>query len=219
LRKSYTSHIPAFFLLAGYPMLDPGSGPHRRDATRPAWFGLLWGAATVAMVAVLGYGLLDRVSRSPRPALSAPRASVQGVVSVEPPLQPRPGDYVFLSLRPAGRPTAPPLAVQKLPAASLPAAFELGAGDSMLGRPWPAHLEIEAHLDADGDPLTHSGTEPSARLSDVTTGARGLRLVLRGGDGRRSSEPLGVAGGEQPRQTPGVQEEQRAIGTDPTTAK
>lgn len=128
---------------------------------------------------VTGYVLLDGTGASaPHPGRDP---SVQGVVAIEPALRTEPGGYVFVSLRPAGQPTAAPLAVQRLPAAALPAGFELGANQSMLGRPWPPQLEVEAHLDADGDPLTHTSSEPSARLSNVAPGARGLRLVLREG--------------------------------------
>ena len=47
-----------------------------------------------------------------------------------------------------------------------------------MGQPLPARARVEARVDADGNPLTRTASDPSARQDDVTPGMR-LRLVLQ----------------------------------------
>jgi len=40
-------------------------------------------------------------------------------------------------------------------------------------------MRIEARVDSDGDPITRSAADPSARVDGVKAGASGVRLVLK----------------------------------------
>jgi tetratricopeptide (TPR) repeat protein len=89
-----------------------------------------------------------------------------------------PGAVLFVIARPAGVTAGPPTAVQRLTPTAFPLAFTLDQSSSMLGQPLPARLRLEARLDADGDPLTHSPSDLHAELDDVAAGSTGLRLLL-----------------------------------------
>jgi hypothetical protein len=86
---------------------------------------------------------------------------------------------VFVTVRAAGVTSEPPVAVKRFSAARLPGAFAITTADSMLGQELPDKVYIEARLDPDGDPLTRSPSDPSARLDGVALGTTGLRLVLK----------------------------------------
>jgi tetratricopeptide (TPR) repeat protein len=88
------------------------------------------------------------------------------------------GGIVFVTARAVGQTEGPPLAVKRLPA-SFPVSFTLGREDSMMGEPLPNELRLDARLDGDGDPLTRSPQDPSARLDSVRLGQDGVRLRLR----------------------------------------
>jgi len=106
---------------------------------------------------------------------------VSGTVDLDPSLKSAvpPGAVVFVTVRAAGFGAGPPMAAKRLVAASFPLRFEIGAADSMMGQPLPAEMLVEARLDADGDPISRSRTDPSARFDDVKAGTTDLRLVLR----------------------------------------
>jgi cytochrome c-type biogenesis protein CcmH len=111
----------------------------------------------------------------------AAAGGLAGVIELPPSLASRvtAGAIVFITVRESGTTGGPPAAVKRLPAASFPLPFVIGAGDSMMGQPLPARARVEARVDSDGDPLTRAATDPSARLDDVAVGSSGLRLVLR----------------------------------------
>jgi tetratricopeptide (TPR) repeat protein len=117
----------------------------------------------------------------PAPAPAPARASadhVSGSIEMEGGRAAPAGGIVFLTARAVGQTEGPPLAVKRLPA-SFPLSFTLGREDSMMGEPLPGELRLEVRLDADGDPLTRSAQDPSARLDAVRLGQDGLRLRLR----------------------------------------
>jgi cytochrome c-type biogenesis protein CcmH len=89
------------------------------------------------------------------------------------------GSLVFVTVRAAGVESGPPVAVKRLSPDSFPVRFAIGPGDSMMGVELPARLRIEARVDPDGNPLTRSPSDPSARLDGVASGTKDLRLVLR----------------------------------------
>jgi hypothetical protein len=105
---------------------------------------------------------------------------VAGVVDVDAALKASiaPGSIVFITVRDASFGAGPPLAAKRLAATTFPLAFQIGAADSMMGQPLPEQMLIEARIDADGDPITRSPTDPKARLEDVKAGSSGIRLVL-----------------------------------------
>jgi tetratricopeptide (TPR) repeat protein len=112
----------------------------------------------------------------PPPPAAAEGPHVSGQIELDAAGAAPPGAIVFLIARASGQNEGPPLAVKRLPAA-FPLRFTLGREDSMMGQELPARLRVEARLDADGDPLTRSAQDPSARLDDVRLGQD--RLVLR----------------------------------------
>jgi len=114
-------------------------------------------------------------------ASAAMPARLSGVVEADASLRGRlgGGGTVFVTVRPVGVTSGPPVAVKRFSAASLPATFAITSADSMLGQELPDSVRIEARLDPDGDPLTRAATDPSARLEDVKLGSTGLRLVLK----------------------------------------
>jgi cytochrome c-type biogenesis protein CcmH len=107
--------------------------------------------------------------------------SVAGQLDLDPVLRGSlpPGTPIFVTLRAAGADGGPPIAVKRLPAGSFPLAFAIGAADSMMGQELPERVRIEARADTDGDPITRSPADPTARVDDVKLGSADLRLVLR----------------------------------------
>jgi cytochrome c-type biogenesis protein CcmH len=107
-------------------------------------------------------------------------AALRGVIELPDALRAKVGPeaLVFVTVREAGVTQGPPVAVKRLPASSFPLEFEIGPADSMMGQPLPARARVEARVDADGNPLTRTASDPSARQDDVTPGTR-LRLVLQ----------------------------------------
>jgi tetratricopeptide (TPR) repeat protein len=124
----------------------------------------------------------------PHAAVAAPEggaappgsAGLRGVIELPEALRGKvgPGALVFVTVRAAGVTQGPPVAVKRLPASSFPLEFQIDASDSMMGQALPEHARVEARVDSDGDPLTRTPGDPSARLDDVTAGTR-LRLVLQ----------------------------------------
>jgi cytochrome c-type biogenesis protein CcmH len=120
-------------------------------------------------------------------AAEAPRAAAAGAGGVAGTLElaegqaAPPGAIVFITVRPAGVTSGPPVAVKRLPAASFPITFDVGPGDSMMGQSLPDRLRVDARVDRDGDPLTRDPADPTASADDVRRGAAGLRLILRKG--------------------------------------
>jgi tetratricopeptide (TPR) repeat protein len=115
-----------------------------------------------------------------RPASASSGRRVSGTVDIDPALKSMvaPGAVLFVFVREAGVGAGPPRAVKRLPPA-FPAAFELSEADAMMGEPFPDPLLIEARLDSDGNPLTRSPTDPTARLDRVKAGRTDVHLVLR----------------------------------------
>ena len=120
-----------------------------------------------------------------RPRASADAAGaarmVSGTVELDPSLagQITPGTIVFITLRESGFGAGPPLAAKRLVARSFPIPFEIGSADSMRGDPIPDEALIEARADSDGDPITRSPLDPTARADDVKVGSTNLHLVLK----------------------------------------
>jgi len=149
-----------------HPARSPGAG--RR--------GFAWVIGSAAALLLLVFLVVQ--SATPREPLAGRR--ITGTVDIDPSLEGAvpPGAVLFVFAREAGAAGGPPVAVKRLPA-RFPAAFELSEADSMMGRPFPETLLLEARLDSDGDPSTRPATDPRARLDRVKAGRTGLHLVLR----------------------------------------
>jgi cytochrome c-type biogenesis protein CcmH len=103
------------------------------------------------------------------------------VLDLEPALrgQVAPGSVLFVTVREAGVEKGPPVAAKRLAAGVFPMTVTVDDSDSMAGEPLPANLRIETRIDSDGDPMTRSASDPSARVDGVKAGASGVRLVLK----------------------------------------
>jgi tetratricopeptide (TPR) repeat protein len=108
----------------------------------------------------------------PAPAVT-PAAAIR--VSLDGPAGP---GVVFVIARPAGEAKGHPVAVKRIEASSLPATFDFGDADSMMGAPLPASLRIEARIDSDGDIITRDPREPSAFQDGVKSGSS-IKLALK----------------------------------------
>ena len=115
-----------------------------------------------------------------RVAAESPRIS--GTVSLPPELQDRttPSDVVFvIARRPGGGGRL--VAVARLQGNRYPMNFALGERDLMLGGSWPETVEIEARVDADGDPLTRDDVALAGRAPrPVRPGQDRVEIVLGG---------------------------------------
>lgn len=90
-----------------------------------------------------------------------------------------PGAVIFLTVREEGYATGAPNAAKRLPIGSLPMAFHVGAGDSMMGGELPESARIEARVDRDGDVMSRDPGDPVAVLDGVPLGSDDIELVLR----------------------------------------
>jgi hypothetical protein len=88
------------------------------------------------------------------------------------------GGVVYVIARAEGQTSGHPLAVKRVSTDSFPLTFDFGAADSMMGEPFPKHVNVEARLDADGDAGTHDATEPKASAAGVAAGSA-LTLTLK----------------------------------------
>ena len=88
------------------------------------------------------------------------------------------GAVIFLSAREAGYTSGAPNAAQRLQLRSLPMAFEIGPGDSMMGGELPETARIEARVDSDGNVMTRDPADPVAVLDEVPLGTANIELVL-----------------------------------------
>lgn len=120
---------------------------------------------------------------------AAPAAPVPGeaagggfrlVLELDPALagQVAPGTPIFVAVRQAGVKAGPPAAVKRLVAGAFPMQVAIGPGDTMMGQPLPASAYVEARVDADGNAMTRSPSDPTASADGVAQGSE-LRLVLR----------------------------------------
>jgi len=72
-----------------------------------------------------------------------------------------------------------PILAKRLDITSFPAAFTLGAGDSMMGGAPPATVSLEARIDLDRDAMTKEPNAPAAKIDTVKIGATGVTLTLK----------------------------------------
>jgi tetratricopeptide (TPR) repeat protein len=133
--------------------------------------------------------ILAQIKGSDTPAEPAPAQSpsapsgpsIAGVVTIDPSLAPRltPQSMLFVSVRPAGATSGPPIAVRRLPINPGNVPFSVSAADSMMGQPLPEKMRVDARIDTDGDPMSRNAADPQASIDGVSVGAGDLELVLR----------------------------------------
>jgi len=112
------------------------------------------------------------------PAASGTPASGAGVhitLDLDPSAKQRSGIVFVIARNPAG---GPPVAVKRVVAGSFPIDVEITSADSMMGQSLPASFRLEARLDADGDAMTKTASDPSAMQEGVAPGAT-VRLALK----------------------------------------
>lgn len=107
--------------------------------------------------------------------------TVSGRLEIDPALRAElPARVVmFVTLREAGESTGPVLATKKVETTGFPVFFEVGPKDAPGGERLPSRVLVEGRVDADGDPLTRSVSDPKATLDEVSLGRFDLRLLLR----------------------------------------
>jgi tetratricopeptide (TPR) repeat protein len=153
----------------------------QNEGPAPAMAASSTGADPHAGLAAPGAGAATTSTAAPSSGAPSPGGRrVAGVIDLDPSLKAAasPSGILFVYVRSAHASGGPPIAVKRLPAV-FPAAFELGQSDSMMGQEFPERVQVEARLDADGDPTTRAPTDPKAHLDDVKAGRTDLRLVLR----------------------------------------
>lgn len=105
--------------------------------------------------------------------------TIRGTLRAAPDAAGPPGAVLYLFVRAADVTGGPPLAVQRLPAGSLPLEFAIGPGDAMMpGTTFPDRVVVEARLDEDGDAMTTGPGDLTARSEPVQPGAEGVALEL-----------------------------------------
>lgn len=87
---------------------------------------------------------------------------------------------LFVIARRSGTAGGPPLAVLRVPNATLPLDFEIGPQNAMIqGMPFSGDIALTARLDSDGDAMTRAkGDLAGAVETPLRPGAAGVRLVL-----------------------------------------
>lgn len=105
---------------------------------------------------------------------------IRGVVRLGPGLEDRAPAHATLFVIARSGAGGPPVAVKRVPNATLPYAFELGPDDRMIASiPFTGSLQLTARLDADGDATTRApGDVQGAAGAPVEPGASGVELVL-----------------------------------------
>lgn len=113
---------------------------------------------------------------APAPASSSSSAGgVRVTLDLDPAAKQRSGVVFVIARNPAG---GPPVAVKRVVATSFPFNVELTSADSMMGQSFPASFRLEARLDADGDAMTKTPSDPTAIQDGVAPGAT-VRLALK----------------------------------------
>lgn len=106
------------------------------------------------------------------------KAAIRITIDLDPSARSRANADGFLFVIARMSPAAPPVAVKRIDARSLPATIDLSSADSMMGQALPPKVRIEARLDSDRDPLTKPATDPAASMDGVALGST-IKLTLR----------------------------------------
>ncbi len=90
------------------------------------------------------------------------------------------GAILFVIARPQGARGGPPLAVLRIEAPTFPLEFEIGPGDVMIpSMRFEGPISLTARLDADGNAMTHGGTDLSSAVAEaLAPGTTGVTLIL-----------------------------------------
>ena len=111
----------------------------------------------------------------PRAAAAAGSAElITGTVTLAGGLSPPEGAILFVIARHAGAVGGPPLAVQRIPGASLPASFRIGPENVMIpSMRFEGEIQLTARLDSDGNAMTRTpGDLQGAAPSPVMPGGQ-----------------------------------------------
>lgn len=90
-----------------------------------------------------------------------------------------PEGTLFVIARRSKEAVGPPVAVQRMPAATFPASFALGEANMMLGGEWPAEVFLEARIDRDGNVMSKEDIVARSEIAGpVAAGTTNAALVL-----------------------------------------
>jgi len=108
---------------------------------------------------------------------------IQGVISVDPKLKIKVGDYavLFIIARSSSSGRGPPLAVKKVTRPSLPLSYALGSENVMMpGVPFSGKVFISVRLDKDGNAMTKEpgNLKGEHRKNPVEVGSRKIDIVI-----------------------------------------
>ena len=90
-----------------------------------------------------------------------------------------PEGTLFVIARRSKEAVGPPVAVQRMPAATFPASFSLSEANMMLGGEWPAEVFLEARIDRDGNVMSKEDIVARSEIvGPVGAGKSDAALVL-----------------------------------------
>lgn len=125
-----------------------------------------------------GHPPTDSPAPAPAPATADGKPGIRITIEIDPSARSRANANGVLFVIARMSPAAPPVAVRRIDASSLPTTIDLSSADSMMGQPLPDRVRIEARLDSDRDPLTKPATDPAASMDGVALGSA-IKLALK----------------------------------------
>ena len=114
-----------------------------------------------------------------RAQVSGAKDAISGQVSLADGTSFQGSGIVFIIARAKGVSAGPPAAAKRLPVRNFPLAFSISSADAMMGGTLPPEITLSARLDADGNAGTRSAEDLVSTPVDVTTGSKGVQLLLR----------------------------------------
>jgi cytochrome c-type biogenesis protein CcmH len=114
---------------------------------------------------------------APQSSSLAPASSIHVTLNLDGDAKSKSG-VLFVIARAAGQTAGMPIAVKRLTASSFPLDVDISTADSMMGKPLPPMVSIEARLDSDGDAMTRTPGDPRAFADGVASGAK-ISMLLK----------------------------------------
>jgi len=125
----------------------------------------------------------EQPAAAPPPQAAAPAQAgdLQVTLDLDPALagKMQPGSTLFVTVRPAGVTSGPPVAAKRIPVGAFPLTVSVGDRDTMMGQPMPESVSFEARIDRDGNAMTKDADDPVARADGLRAGGEPVRLTLR----------------------------------------
>ena len=107
-----------------------------------------------------------------------PATPIKITLNVDPGTQVPSNGVIYIMARAAGQESGPPLAVRKVELGAFPLNAEISSADSMSGEQLPAKVHIDVRIDTDGNPMTKSPGDLTAKQDNVAVG-QSITLKLK----------------------------------------